>query len=137
MVDTRYIRVLRQAYFLEILGEAAYQQGSRKLRDGVALRKWHAFAETEVQMQRLLHQELQRITGDWRPSRSAIRLVRGLGRLAGTLNLAFLGLIIKGVLSQRHYARWAAQFNSENPRLWQTLVEHEFQQADHFERRKT
>ena len=137
MVDTRYARVLRQAYFLELLGEATYRHGSQKLQDGTVLEKWSTFAETEIQMQHLLRQELQRIAGDWRLSWFAIRVARGMGCLAGILNPTFLGVIIKRVLTQRHYARWAAQFNSENPRLWQALVEHELQQTNHFERRET
>ena len=134
MADARYIGVLRQAYFLELLGEATYRQGSRKLRDGLAS-KWTAFEGTEVEMQRLLHQELQRVVGAWRPSWFAIRVTQGLGYLAGSLTPTFLERIIKRVLNQRRYTRWAAQFTSHNPRLWQALVEHEVRQTDHFEGR--
>ena len=134
MADTRYICVLRRAYFLELLGEVTYRQGSRKLRDGFAS-KWSAFERTEVEMQRLLHQELQRVIGVWRPSRSAIRVVQGVGYLAGILTPSFLGRIIRRVLDQRRYTRWAIEFSSHNPRLWQALVEHELRQTDHFERR--
>ena len=135
MADARYIGVLRQAYFLELLGEATYRQGSRKLRDGFAS-KWTEFEGTEVEMQRLLHQELQRVVGVWRPSRFTMRVAREVGYLAGILTPTLLGRIIKRVLNQRRYARWAVRFSSHNPRLWQALVEHELRQTDHFERRE-
>lgn len=134
MADTHYIRVLRQAYFLELLGETTYRQGSRKLRDGLAS-KWTTFARTEIEMQRLLYQELQRVVGAWRPSWSAIRVARGVGYFAAILTPTFLGRIVKRVLDQHRYARWAIQFSSYNPRLWQALVEHELRQMDHFEGR--
>lgn len=134
MADTRYIGVLRQAYFLELLGEVTYRQGSRKLRDGLAS-KWAAFEGTEVEMQCLLYQELQRVVGAWRPSGFAIRVARGVDQLAGLLTPSLLGRIIKRVLDQHRYARWAVQFSSHNPRLWQVLVEHELRQTDHFEGR--
>ena len=134
MADARYIGVLRRAYFLELLGEATYRQGSRRLRDGLAS-KWTAFEGTEVEMQRLLRQELQRVIGAWRPSGCALRVARGLGYLAGILTPSLLGRIIRRVLERRRYARWAIQFNSHNPRLWQVLVEHELRQTDHFEGR--
>ena len=138
MADTRYIRVLRQAYFVELLGEATYRQGARKIRGGFASR-WTEFEGTEIKMQRLLHQELQRVIGVWQPSGFAIHVARGVGYLAGILNPSLLGWIIKRVLDQRRYARWAGQFSSCNPRLWKTLVKHEIRQTDrkdHFEGRE-
>ena len=134
MADTRYIRVLGQAYFLELLGEATYRQGSRKLRDGLAS-KWAAFEGTELEMQHHLHQELQRVVGAWRPSGVAIQVAWGVGCLAGMLPPSLLGRIIKRVIDQRRYARWAVQFSSHNSLLWQALVEHELRQTDHFEGR--
>ena len=135
MADTRYIRVLRQAYLLELLGEAAHRQGSRKLRDGLAS-KWAAFEGTELEMQHHLHQELQRVVGAWRPSGFAMRVAGGVGYLAGKLTPSLLGRIVKRVLDQHRYTRWAVQFSSHNPCLWQALVEHELRQTDHFEGRK-
>lgn len=134
MADARYIHVLRQAYFLELIGAATYRQGSRKLRDGVAS-KWTTFASTEIEMQRLLDQELQRIVGAWRPSWLTIRIAQAVGYLAGVLTPTLLGRIIKRVLNQHRYTRWAAEVSSHNPRLWQALVEHEARQTDYFERR--
>lgn len=136
MADTRYINVLRRAYFLELLGEAAYRQGSRKLRNSLAS-KWTTLEETEVEMQCLLHQELQRVVGAWRPSEFTTRIAQGVGYAAGMLSPNLLGRIIKRVLDQHRYTRWAAQFSSRNPRLWQALVEHEVRQTDHFEGRGT
>lgn len=134
MADTRYIRVLRRAYFLELLGEAVYRRGSRKLRDDLAS-KWTALERTEVEMQCLLRQELQRFVGAWRPSWAAVHMAWGAGCFAGILTPTLLRRIIKRVLDQHRYARWAIQCSSHNPRLWQALVEHELRQTDHFEGR--
>ena len=136
MADARYIQALKQAYFLELLGESTYQQGSCKLRDDLAS-TWAAFASTEIEMQRLLSEELQRVTGAWQPSQAVIHLARGIGHLAGVLSPTLLGRIIKRVLDRRRYTQWAAQFSSRNPQLWQALVEHEVRQTDHFEGRGT
>lgn len=137
MSEASYIRVLKHAYFLELLGEATYQRGSRSQRGALAFERWHAFAKIEARMQLLLLQELQRVLGHWKPLRIATRLAKVLGRMAGLMSSTLLERVIKRVLDQRRYTRWAAQFGSENPRLWEALVEHELRQVDHFERRQT
>lgn len=135
MSDDRYVRVLKHAYFLELLGAAAYRQGARKRRDEVAA-KWAAFETTEIEMQRLLQQELQRTVGAWQPPRLIVLLVRGLSGLGPILPFVCIERIIRRVLKQHRFRRWAAEFNPHNPVLWQALVEHEVRQTDYFERGK-
>lgn len=135
MVDAGYVRILRRAYFLEVLGEAVYRQGSQSERGTSVSGRWQAFADTEARMQLLLRKELRRILGRWEPSRPATHLVNRLGQVAGLLSSTLLGLMINRVLARRRYARWAAEVNSENPRLWKALVEHERRQVDHFQGR--
>lgn len=132
MSDTRYLRALKQAYCLELLGEAAYRHGSWKPKDRAASAQWYAFADTESEMQALLSRELERVGGVPIPSVAATRLARWLGWLARLLNPAFLARIIRRVLDRRRYSHWAAQFGSRNPRLWQALVEHELKQVAYF-----
>ncbi len=135
MTDTRYICVLKRAYFLEALGEAAYRQGSRRLRAGVGSERWAGFAETEAEMRRLLHDELRCVIGHWKPAGAATRSVRWLSSLAGLVSPSLLRVIIRRVLGKQRYRRWADEFRPYNPELWQALVEHERKQADYFERR--
>ena len=128
----RYLWVLAWAYLLETLGEAAYRTGGMGIGQRAERERWELFADTEARMSLLIREELLRL-GVRPPLRAAQMTERAARALCGLLGAPLLSSLIRHILGQRRYSRWADEFRPRNAPLWDALLEHERRQVEHFE----
>ncbi len=128
----RYLRALKAAYVLETVGEAVYREGAPGWKDRAESERWSGFADTEARMSLLIEKELLRL-GSRPPLQAASLARRGAETLTGLLGAPLLSSLIRLVLAQRRYSRWAVEFRSCNGPLWYALLDHERRQVEHFE----
>ena len=135
MTNKNYARILERAYYLELLGEAVYQQRAKQ-RGNTETDKWGELAHTENRMRCLIHDELGRVAPVWKPNQLSMLAVRSLGFLSQLLGSRLFLKVIARVLDGRRYAAWAARVADQNPTLWRELIEHEEIQVQHVQTRR-